>query len=300
MIVLGRPDLTEDAAEALARLGNAVVPTLSHALRSEEVPVEVRRELPSVLLRIGTAEAEQALVSSLLESDGTVRHRVIASLNKLRAVRPDIRIDPSVLELLLAAEIAGHYRSYQVLGPLEVQFKRQDAVIDALRHSMEQELERIFRLMALLLPQAGLHDAYVGVRSSNPTVHANALEFLDNVLKPELRQVLVPLLDSHVTVQERIDLANRLVGAPLETSDQAVATLLASDDPWLRSCAIQAVGTLQLRSLAPELKRYEDAADPLVREAVVAARARLAGDARALLEPQHPAPADLDVGVGAG
>jgi len=300
MIVLGRADLAEEAAEALARLGNRVVPTLSHALRSEEVPIEVRRELPSVLLRIGTSEAEQALVSSLLESDGTVRHRVIASLNKLRAVRPDIRIDPSVLELLLAAEIAGHYRSYQVLGPLEVQFKRQDAVIDALRHSMEQELERIFRLMALLLPQAGLHDAYVGVRSSNPTVRANALEFLDNVLKPELRQVLVPLLDSHVTVQERIDLANRLVGAPLETSDQAVATLLASDDPWLRSCAIQAVGTLQLRSLAPELKRYEDAADPLVREAVVEARARLAGDARALLEPQHPAPADLDVGVGAG
>jgi AAA family ATP:ADP antiporter len=300
MIVLGRADLAEDAAEALARLGSRVVPTLSHALRSEEVPIEVRRELPSVLLRIGTSEAEQALVSSLLESDGTVRHRVIASLNKLRAVRPDIRIDPSVLELLLAAEIAGHYRSYQVLGPLEAQLKRQDAVIDALRHSMEQELERIFRLMALLLPQAGLHDAYVGVRSSNPTVRANALEFLDNVLKPELRQVLVPLLDSHVTVPERIALANRLVGAPLETSDQAIATLLASDDPWLRSCAIQAVGTLQLRSLAPELKRYEDAADPLVREAVVAARARLAGDARALLEPQHPAPADLDVGVGAG
>jgi len=165
---------------------------------------------------------------------------------------------------------------------------------------MEQELERIFRLMALLLPQTGLHDAYVGVRSSNTTIRANALEFLDNVLKPELRQVLVPLLDSQVTVQERIQLANRLVGAPLETSDQAIATLLASDDPWLRSSAIQAVGTLQLRQLAPELKRYEDAADPLVREAVVAARARLAGDARALMEPQMPAPADLDVGVGAG
>jgi hypothetical protein len=300
MIALGRAELAEDAADALARLGDAVVAPLAAALRSEGVPVEVRRELPSVLLRISTSEAEQALVSSLLESDGTVRHRVIASLNKLRAVRPDIRIDPTVLELLLAAEIAGHYRSYQVLGPLEAQLKGDDAVIDALKHSIEQELERIFRLMALLFPQAGLHDAYVGVRSSNPIVRANALEFLDNVLKPELRHILVPLLDSQVTVGERIDLANRLVGAPLETSDQAVATLLASEDPWLRSCAIQAVGTLQLRSLAPELKRYEDAADPLVREAVVAARARLAGDARTLLEPQHPAPADLDLGVGAG
>ena len=300
MDALGRAELADEAADALARLGDAVVPAVAEALRSDEVAVEVRRELPSVLLRIGTSQAEQALVSSLLESDGTVRHRVIASLNKMRAARPDIRIDPGVVELLLAAEIAGHYRSYQVLGPLQARLKADEGVIAALKHSMEQELERIFRLMALLFPQAGLHDAYVGVRSSNPTVRANALEFLDNVLKPELRQVLVPLLDSQVPVAERIELANRLVGAPLETSDQAVATLLASEDPWLRSCAIQAVGTLHLRSLAPELKRYEDAADPLVREAVVAARARLAGDTRAMLEPQHPAPPDLDVGVGAG
>jgi AAA family ATP:ADP antiporter len=300
LLSLGRPEITDDAAEALARLGNIVVPRIAEALRGEDVPVEVRRELPSVLLRINTAEAEEALVASLLESDGTIRHRIIASLNKLRAVRPDIRIDATVVELLLAAEIAGHYRSYQVLGPLRQQLKEDDAVIQALRHSMEQELERIFRLMALLLPQAGLHDAYVGVRSSNPTVRANALEFLDNVLKPELRHVLVPLLDSQVTVEERISIANRLIGAPLETPQQAVATLLASEDPWLRSCAIHAVGTLRLGGLVQELKRYEAAADPLVRDAVVAARARLAGDSPALLEPQHPAPADLNVGVGAG
>lgn len=297
---LGRADLADETAEALARLGNVVVPSIGEALRAEDVSVEVRRELPSVLLRIGTAEAEQVLVGSLLESDGTIRHRIIASLNKLRAVRPDIRIDGTVVELLLAAEIAGHYRSYQVLGPLRMQLKEGDAVIQAVRHSMEQELERIFRLMALLLPQAGLHDAYVGVRSSNTTIRANALEFLDNVLKPELRHVLVPLLDAQVTVEERIEIANRLVGAPLETSQQAVATLLDSEDPFLRSCAIQAVGTLKLGALVPQLKKYESASDPLVREAVVAARARLAGDSRGLLEPQHPAPPDLDIGVGAG
>src|SRR4029450_7294435 len=120
---------------------------------------------------------------------GSARHLVSPSLNKFRAARPDVRIDPSVLELLLAAEIAGHYRSYQVLGPLEAQLKRDDGRAPARRHSMEQELERIFRLMALLLPQTGLHDAYVGVRSSNTTIRANALEFLDNVLQPEIRTV---------------------------------------------------------------------------------------------------------------
>ena len=191
----------------------------------------MRRELPSVLLRIGTAEAEQTLVASLLESDGTIRHRIIASLNKLRAVRPDIRIDPHGRR---TAARRGDCRALPLVSGARAAapaVEGGDAVIQALRHSMEQELERIFRLMALLLPQAGLHDAYVGVRSSNPTVRANALEFLDNVLKPELRHVLVPLLDAQVTVEERIEIANRLVGAPLETPHQAVATLLDSEDP---------------------------------------------------------------------
>jgi ATP:ADP antiporter, AAA family len=301
ILVLARAELADDAADALARLGDVVVPHLSEALADDGVPVEVRREVPSVLVRIGSPEAEQALVASLLQADGTVRHRVIASLNKLRAVHPDIPIDPAIIELLLAAEIAGHYRSYQVLGPLRGQLKEDDPGLEALRHSMEQELERIFRLMALLFPHAGLHDAYVGVRSSNATVRANALEFLDNVLKPELRHVLVPVLDSQVTDEERIALANRLVGAPLESAQAAVETLLASDDPWLQSCGIHAVGTLQLKGLAPELNRYDDSADPLVRHSLAKARRRLSGgDSRGLLEPQHPAPASLDTGIGAG
>jgi hypothetical protein len=153
--------------------------------------------------------------------------------------------------------------------------------------------------MALLLPVSGLHDAYVGVRSTNPTVRANALEFLDNVLKPELRHLLVPLLDAQVTIEERIALADHLVGAPLDSTEQAVATLLASEDGWLRSCAVYAVGALQLRSLAPELKRFEEASDPVLRENVRTARRRLAGEAEAA-EPHTPAPAEMDPGVGAG
>lgn len=294
---LARPELADEAVDALATFGSAILPHVEQRLRDALTPIEVKRELPSVLLRIGTPEAEQLLMQNLLAADVTLRHRVIASLNKLRDVRPDLRIDPLIVEVLLAAEIAGHYRSYQVLGPLRAQLREDDPVLEALGHSMEQELERIFRLMALLFPQAGLHDAYVGLRSANLAIRANALEFLDNVLKPELRHVLVPLLDSHVTIDERIGMANRLVGAPLETAQQAVETLLASEDVWLRSCAVYAVGALQLHALEPELRRFEEASDPVLRQSVSTARQRLAGEPA----PEHqPAPADMNIGVGAG
>ncbi len=298
MAALARPDVSDDAAEALARYGNGIVPEIALRLNAPGTPADVRRELPQVLVRIGTPDAERLLADGLLHPDVSVRHNIVISLNKLHATHPRIRFDPSIAELALAAEISGHYRSYQVLGPLRAQLKEEDAILQALHHTMDQELERIFRLMKLLFPGIALHDAYVGVRSSNPLVRANALEFLENVLKPELRQVLLPLLDSHVSVDERIQLANRLVGAPLETTEQAVATLLASEDAWLRSCAVHAVGALQLHGLEPELRKLENAADPALLGAVRSASQRLAGESDP--EQQVPIPADMGLNVGAG
>jgi AAA family ATP:ADP antiporter len=297
--VLANDALTEDAATALARFGNAIIPDIERTLRDEATPLETRRELPSVLVRIGTAEAEQALIGSLLQADVTLRHRVIASLNKLRVVHPEVALDPSTINLLLAAEIAGHYRSYQVLGPLKARLKADDAVLQAMERAMEQELDRIFRLMALLLPHVGLHDAYIGLRSSDELIRANSLELLDNVLAPELRQLIVPLLDATVTTEERIELANRLVGAPLDSAEQSVSTLLGSEDPWLRSSAIYAVGALQMHDLQDELGRFERDSDPMIRQSVRAARRRLSGEKETPVS-QEPAPAEMGLGVGAG
>ncbi len=296
---LDRSELVDEAAGALARYGSQIIPEIERRLRDDSTSQDVRRELPAVLVRIGTAEAEQALIGSLLQADVTLRHRVIASLNKLRMLHPEVHLDPSTINLLLAAEIAGHYRSYQILGPLKDRLKDDDPVLQAMHHAMDQELDRIFRLMGLLLPHVGLHDAYIGLRSSDELVRANSLELLDNVLDPELRQLLVPLLDSQVSTDERIAIANRLVGAPLDTAEQAVETLLSSEDPWLRSSAIYAVGALQLRSLEGELSRFDNDEDPVLKQSVRAARRRLKGEA-VTPQVQEPTPAAMGLGVGTG
>ena len=93
---------------------------------------------------------------------------------------------------------------------MRAQLREDDPILQGLHRSMEQELERIFRLMALLFRGSALHDAYVGLRSTNSAMRANALEFLDNVLVPDLRKVLVPLLDNQVSVEERIEIADLL------------------------------------------------------------------------------------------
>ncbi len=270
------PELDEDVVDAVVSLGDAVVGTLRDHLADQTVDPEARSEIARALGLIGTTAAGRVLMENLLQSDTTLRYRVISSLNKLRQSRPELELDILMVETVLAAEIIGHYRSYQILGTLGGSLDGDDPVLRTLRETMDLEVERIFRLLSLLHPQYDLHSAYVGLQSKNAVVHDNALEFLDNVLKPQLRTALVPLLDSDVNVAERSRLAADLVHTSLETREEAVAALVASEDPWLKSCGAYAIGALRLFSLAEKLEDCLRHDDPLLRETARQAKVRLA------------------------
>jgi ATP:ADP antiporter, AAA family len=273
---LGHRELGSDAVKALGELGDTIVGALRDHLGDSSIAIEARREIPAVLLNVGTPAAARVLMENLLESDTTLRFRIISALNKLHHLHPEVETDTQMLETVLAAEILGHYRSYQILDKLGGNAGNgEDPVTRALTESMQQELERIFRLLGLLYPHLDVHSAYLGLQSKNVSVYDNALEFLDNVLKSQLREMLVPLLDGKVTVAERARLAQRLVRAKIDNQEQAVTALVQSDDPWLRSCGAYAIGSFGLKSLEGELNRCLNDSDPLLRETARTAKLRL-------------------------
>ena len=272
---LSHRELGGEAAKALGEVGDTIVGALSDHLGDSSVAIEARREIPAVLVKVGTPAAAHVLMENLMESDTALRFRIISALNKLCCLHPEIETDTQTLETVLAAEILGHYRSYQILDKLDATGDSRDPVAPALTESIQQELERIFRLLGLLYPHLDLHAAYLGLQSKSVSVHDNALEFLDNVLKSQLRDMLVPLLDGKITVGERARIANRLVRAKIENREHAVAALVSSDDPWLRSCGAYAIGTFGMKSLECELDRCLNDSDPLLRETARAAKLRL-------------------------
>ena len=74
---------------------------------------------------------------------------------------------------------------------------------------------------------------------------------------------------------ERAGIANRLVPARIDSPEEAVAALVGSADPWLRSWGAYAIGTLGLKSLEYELNRCLENPDPLLRETARQAKVRL-------------------------
>jgi ATP:ADP antiporter, AAA family len=274
--LLANPDLAAESAKALCHFGNAIVGSLQDCLADTSFPIAARREIPAILVSIGTTSAARVLHENLLERDTMLRFRMIAALNKLHHLHPEVEADKQMLETALAAEIIGHYRSYQILAKLDSVRDGHDTVERALNESMRQELERIFRLLGLLYPHLDVHSTYLGLQSKKVSVYDNALEFLDNVLKSQMRAMLVPLLDGRLTVAERAAVADRFVHAKIENQEQAVEALVASDDPWLRSCGAYAIGNLKMKSLESQLNRCLNDPDPLLRETARAAKQRLA------------------------
>jgi AAA family ATP:ADP antiporter len=273
--LLRDPLVVPDAIEALALFGDSIVGTLRDYLADSGIPREIRRELPELLLRIGSPAAQYTLVENLMERDTRIRLRVITALNKMLQADPTRRIDRAVVSRVLHAEIVGLYRSQQVLGALQRHNAAPDPVVHALRDAMAQEAERVFRLLKVLYPQADMHSAYVGLQSENPVVHDNALEFVETVLSPDLRERLLPLLDSGVTVDDRVQLADTWTHAPIRSAAEAVRVLIHVDDAWLQSCAAVLIGELRLEAFAEPLRRWAEDPNTLLRGAAREALAKL-------------------------
>ena len=274
---LAEPALNESIVKALSEFGDRVVGTLRDYLMDETMPAEVRREIPPVLEAIGSRNAQAVLVESVLDRDVVLRHHTIAALNRLGQAHPDRPTDRKLIESVLAAEIMGHYRSYQVLGTLGNALDQSAAnpIEHGLKESMEKESERIFRLLKILYPQYDMHSAYVSLQSSDPVVHDNAVEFMDSVLPPEVRQLVIPLFDRNVAVPDRIATANRMLGSVLGDREEAIEVMALSQDPWLRSCAAYAMGEMRLTRFAETLDEWCNDADPLLRATAVDAREKL-------------------------
>jgi len=273
---LSEPALVDAIVASLATFGDRIVGTLRDYLMDAEMSATIRRVIPFALEAIGTKAAQELLTESVLDRDVIVRYHTISALNRLGQAHPERSTDRKLIESVLAAEVMGHYRSYQVLGTLGGTFKDPANPIEhGLRESMEKETERIFRLLKILYPQYDLHSAYVGLQSSDPVVHDNAVEFMDSVLPPEVRVLIIPLFDRDVSIGARITAANRMLGASLTDREEAIEVMALSDDPWLRACAAYAAGEMRLMRFAETLDKWSEDADALLRATAIDAREKL-------------------------
>jgi AAA family ATP:ADP antiporter len=282
---LGEPRLRGMARAALVQYGPRAVHMLRDYLNDATVPLPIRKQIPKVLARIPSSDSATALAESLIQSDPGMRYDVLKALNKLRSIDPGLVPPRTDVEDMLNAELMGYYRSFQILAAIDpnagstilgLRSRGGESVLArALRERMAYELERIFRLLALLYPPRDVHNAFLGLTMGTSQRQANAQEVLEHLLKPDLYRRLVHGLDSEIPLREKVNFARRLCGSSVKSRNEALRILLHSEDGWISACALYAVGEERLTELNEEVTQVPHAADPLLEETWQWATARL-------------------------
>jgi ATP/ADP translocase/HEAT repeat protein len=191
---LGRPATQQAAGQALLEYGDKIAGTLKDYLADPKEDIKLRKAIPDILARMGTQRATDLLVRELKKRDSAVQGEVIEALTKIRSRSPFLRfserdIDSEVFTAVKKACIL-------VLELFNAQKENKKAVLAAeLENILARTLKQIFELASLVSPHEDVMRAYQNYREGTKRSVDYALELLENILKKDIKEALLPLLE---------------------------------------------------------------------------------------------------------
>jgi AAA family ATP:ADP antiporter len=266
------------AVAALASFGPAICGTLGDLLEDEAVAAAVRRQIPRVLRLVPSQRSVDALLRSIGHPDIAVRAAVLRALGRLRDKAPELDYGGMFVSRQILAEARHYFELHAALLPI-LKSRGARSATGLLARSLEQRsadtVERLFRLLGLRYPPRDIDAAYRSLRGTRTDGVAVALEFLENILDPPLRRVVLPLLESPGRLVEK---GQDLFGVEPGTAEDVLRELLRSADPWLVACAAAAAAEQGFEDLLTEIKSVcETAGGDVAAVARSAATALLGG-----------------------
>ncbi len=270
------------AREALAEFGEDIIDTLTENLENEDRDKKEQQAIPKVFALIGTQKSVNLLIKNLGQRDIHLRFEIIKALNKLRVKFQGLKFDKQSVKSRILEEIEEYNRTLalwiqqntalesdnmagQSNNDPDQAKKARKLLIVALEEKLENNLERIFRLLGLHYPPKDMYDAYLGIKSDKSRLRANSVEFLDNILDPKLKRILIPIVDT-----SRTDILGHrppeIGGYRVPNEFECINLILQSYDNWLKSCTLHLVAELNDNKFIHIISKLVDDPDPMVRE----------------------------------
>jgi hypothetical protein len=190
--------VANDAIRALRAVAPDHVGALAGALLNPNEHFAVRRRVARVMGACRSQRAADALVLGLDDTRFEVRLQCARSLALIMEREPDIRVDSSRIYEVVRREVAvGRpvWEGRRLLDRLDEGGESQSRVDEFVRSRANQSLAHVFTLLALVLPAEPLQIALRGLHAEDQNLRGTALEYLESVLPPSVRDPLWPFLE---------------------------------------------------------------------------------------------------------
>ncbi len=246
------------AEDALVHYGPAVINVFEDKIKAAPYDFDLIRLLPAVSKRIGTQEAVGFNMQLFDIEDNVVRQEALRALNKLRIDFPHLRFDQkNILQRIfeeaqlyqdtlsaLYAQVRKSPPSDVPDTPADKKTEARHSLIQLLEKRLDRNLERIFRLLGLRYPPDDILIAYKGIQSKKGEMRLNSLEFLDNLLEPNLKKVLIPIVETAM-LETISDAAVRNLNLKIPDEYDCFKLLLDGKDLRIKLAVLYLIGEIK-------------------------------------------------------
>ncbi len=215
--------VAEDAVRALRKVAEERVGELVDALLDPNQPFASRRRLARVFSVCVSQRAVDGVLLGLEDLRFEVRFQCGRSLASILEKNPRIRIDKERVFDVVRREVAvGRpvWESHRLLDTVDADAR--SFVDEFLKDRAGQSLAHVFTLLSLVLPTAPLQIAYRGLHTDDPGLRGTALEYLEGVLPPDIRDRLWPFLSDRPRKQQSDSRARDEILADLLRSNESI------------------------------------------------------------------------------
>jgi hypothetical protein len=198
---LGNFITMEDAVDTLHKYGDAAVGTLEKILHDGSERMTLRMTVVEVLARIGTPKAVLALTEELEQGNGELDAGLVDALDLIRSENAEIPFSASAAKRKIFSLIKKYCQKF-----IDMQSQDPGEKNTGLRHQIDRYLEAyfedIFKLLGLFYPQQDIRMVYQNIRTGTRNSVAIAVEWLDNALKKDVKDVLLPIVEDLEPVEK--------------------------------------------------------------------------------------------------
>ena len=199
---LFNPITREDASVALEKYGDRVIGALSDYLSDRDEDIELRRGTTSVLARIGTQDASDCLMWELDEGKGEIDTELIDALDRIRCEKPGVQFREDIVETKILREIKKYCLTF--IKHFGTKSKRKKAEkTKGLPEELNVSLMNVFKLFGFIYLREDIMRAYQNIQVGTKDSVDYAIELLDNTLKKEMREIVIPLMED-LALEERV------------------------------------------------------------------------------------------------
>jgi len=191
---LSNPLIREDTISALKNYGQTALPILENHLEDSRKDMDLRKAIVSVLARMRTPQAAEILMRELQRKSDELDTDIIDALDRLRSEKPEINIPEKIVEkkaFELIKEYCQVYIELQETAP----GKKHDEARMRSQRNLDKHFVNIFKLLGLYYPHAEIVKAFQNLRADTKHSVAFAIELLDNTLKKDMRDAILPLVE---------------------------------------------------------------------------------------------------------